>query len=100
MQSGLAKPVELGLHIVAHPGICGGQPTFRGSRILVWVVLEQLERGLTWDEIVQVWKGRVSKTAIAEAVAVSPVVIKHEPFRGFHAHTRRKSARRSEAVAA
>jgi uncharacterized protein (DUF433 family) len=47
IENDLAKPVELGRHIMAHPGICGGQPTFKGTRILVWIVLEQLERGMT-----------------------------------------------------
>jgi uncharacterized protein (DUF433 family) len=73
--------------------ICGGQPTFKGTRIMVWIVLEQLDRGLTWDEIVSEWSGKVSKTAIFEAIAIADLVVKHEPFKGFHVGARRKSAR-------
>ena len=49
--------VELGRHIVADAEICGGQPTFKGTRIMVWIVLEQLEDGLSWDEVVADWGG-------------------------------------------
>ena len=40
------RRIELGRHIVADPEICGGQPTFKGTRIMVWIVLEQLDDGL------------------------------------------------------
>jgi uncharacterized protein (DUF433 family) len=94
------KPIQLGRHIVADPRICGGQPTFKGTRIMVWIVLEQIERGMTWDEVVWEWNGRVSKQAIAEAIAIAALVVKHEPFRGFHVGAGRKSARPPEAMVA
>ena len=96
-----AQPrIELGQYIVADPAICHGQPTFKGTRIMVWIVLEQLERGLTWAEVSREWNGRVVEEAIAEAIAIAPLVEKHEPFRGFHVGARRKPARRPAAIAA
>ena len=92
--------VELGRHIVADSAICGGQPTFKGTRIMVWIILEQLERGLTWAEISREWDGRVNDEAIAESIAIADLVVKHEPFRGFHVGARRKSTRRPAALAA
>lgn len=92
--------IELGRHIVADPKICGGQPTFKGTRITVWLVLEQIDDGLTWNEIVSEWGGKVSKDGIAEAIAIADLVVKHEPFKGFHVGARRKSARRPAAIAA
>jgi uncharacterized protein (DUF433 family) len=92
--------VELGRHIVADVEICGGQPTFKGTRIMVWIVLEQLEDGMTWDEVVDEWGGKVLKRAIAEAIAISDLVVKHEPFKGFNVGARRKSPRRATALAA
>ena len=74
--------IELGRHIVADSTICGGQPTFKGTRIMVWIILEQLERGLTWVEIGREWDGRLPEEAIAEAIAIADLVVKHEPFRG------------------
>ena len=98
--NGRRQRVELGRHIVADPRICGGQPTFKGTRIMVWIVLEQLDRGLTWQEIVGEWDGRVPEEAIGEAIAIADLVVKHEPFSGFHVGAGRKPARRTTALAA
>jgi uncharacterized protein (DUF433 family) len=100
IKDGPRKRIQLGRHIVADPEICGGQPTFKGTRIMVWIVLEQLDRGLTWQEVVREWDGRVSEEAIGEAIAIAGLVVKHEPFRGFHVGAGRKSARPPAAIAA
>ncbi len=94
------RRVELGRHIVADPEICGGQPTFKGTRIMVWIVLEQLEQGLSWEQIVREWSGRIAKSAIAEAVAIAHLVVKHRPFKGFNVGARRKPARQPAAIVA
>ncbi len=96
----LAHRIELGRHIVADPKICGGQPTFKGTRIMVWIVLEQLEDGMTWTEVMGEWNGKVTEEAIAESIAIAEFVVKHEPFKGFNVSARRKSSRRPAAVAA
>ena len=61
----------IGRHNVADPGVCHGQPTFRGTRILVSDVLEQVSSGMAWESIALEWRGRVSKEAIAEAVRLA-----------------------------
>ena len=94
------KRIELGQYIVADPEICHGKPTFKGTRIMVWLVLEQLDEGLTWEEIQREWDGKVGGDAISEAIAIAPLVVKHEPFRGFHVGARRKPARQPAALAA
>jgi uncharacterized protein (DUF433 family) len=99
-ENGQRRRIELGRHIVADSKVCGGQPTFKGTRIMVWIVLEQLDRGLTWQEIVHEWDGRVSEEAIGEAIAIADMVVKHEPFKGFNVSARRKPARRPAALAA
>ena len=53
------KAKELGKYIVADPQICHGQPTFRGTRILVKTALEMVARGKDWDTIVKNWGGRI-----------------------------------------
>jgi uncharacterized protein (DUF433 family) len=58
---------QIGRYIVADPRVCHGKLTFRGTRIFVSDVLEQVERGLPWDTIVEEWEGRVPQEAIAEA---------------------------------
>ena len=58
----------IGRFIVTDPDICHGKPTFRGTRIMVWQVLEQVANGMAWEEE---WRGKVSKAAIAEAVRLA-----------------------------
>lgn len=45
--------VEISKYIVADTEICGGKPTFKGTRIMVWQVLEMLETGETMEEILE-----------------------------------------------
>lgn len=40
------------LHFVRNPGICGGEPVIRGTRITVRTVLASLSEGATVEEIV------------------------------------------------
>ncbi len=63
--------VELGRYVVADPEICHGKPTFKGTRIMVWQVLDALARGESPDNIVTAWDGKVSKGAIAETVRLA-----------------------------
>ncbi|MHC1599472.1 MAG: DUF433 domain-containing protein [Candidatus Methanospirareceae archaeon] len=61
----------LGRYILVDPGICHGQPTFRGTRILVSDVLEQVASGMAWEAIIEEWRGSLSKEAITEAVRLA-----------------------------
>jgi uncharacterized protein (DUF433 family) len=61
----------IGRFIVADPAICHGQPTFRGTRILVRDVLEQVASGIAWETIVEEWRGSVQSEAISEAVLLA-----------------------------
>jgi uncharacterized protein (DUF433 family) len=61
----------IGRFVVADPTICHGRPTFRGTRILVADVLEQVAAGVAWETIVEEWRGNVSSDAIAEAVRLA-----------------------------
>jgi uncharacterized protein (DUF433 family) len=62
---------QLGRYIVADPAICHGKPTFRGTRILVADVLEQVAEGLAWETIIEEWRGSITPEAIAEAVSLA-----------------------------
>jgi len=74
------KAQLLGRYIVIDPDICHGKPTFRGTRIMVQHVLEQVAAGMAWDAIVQEWRGSISKEAIAEAVRLSSqAFLEHAP---------------------
>lgn len=59
---------QIGRYIVADPAVCHGKPTFRGTRILVADVLEQVASGMAWETILGEWRGSLPGEAIAEAV--------------------------------
>src|SRR5260221_11534508 len=70
----------LGRYVVADSGICGGKPTFRGTRILVADVLGQVARGMASETIVEEWRGAVSMDAIAEAVRLARAALVTRPL--------------------
>ncbi|HRJ42507.1 MAG: DUF433 domain-containing protein [Caldilineaceae bacterium] len=61
----------LGRYIIADPKICHGQPTFRGTRIFVADVLDQVGSGMAWETIIEEWHNSISSEAIAEAVQLA-----------------------------
>ena len=63
--------VELGEYIVADPLICHGKPTYQGTRIMVWQILEALADGESVTQVVKTWGGRVSKAAVLETIALA-----------------------------
>ena len=60
----------LGEHVVRAVGVCGGRPTFKYTRIEITGTLERLAAGESIDQIVQGYRGRVSRAAIMEAVNI------------------------------
>lgn len=60
-----------GRHIVADPKICHGKVTFRGTRIFVADVLDDVAKGRPWEAISARWGGKVSSEAISEAVRIA-----------------------------
>lgn len=66
------KRVDLGQYVVADPEICHGQPTFKGTRIMVWQVLDDVADGRSWEFICNKrWGGRIPLAAVAEAVRLA-----------------------------
>lgn len=47
------KKVIINKYIVADPQICHGKPTFKGTRIMVWQILEMLGANMTPKEIIK-----------------------------------------------
>ncbi len=58
----------LGDYVVRAVGVCGSRPTFKYTRIEITGTLERLAAGESIDTIVKGYRGRVSHTAIMEAV--------------------------------
>ncbi|MBO3755323.1 MAG: DUF433 domain-containing protein [Candidatus Brockarchaeota archaeon] len=45
--------VEVNEYIVIDSEICHGKPTFKGTRIMVWQVLEMLKAGCGFEDILK-----------------------------------------------
>ncbi len=62
----------MGQHIVAAPGVCGGRPTFKYSRLEVATVLDLHAAGWTAGRLVQEYaQSRLSSQAVAEALQLA-----------------------------
>ena len=68
--------IELGQYIVADSGICHGKPTFKGSRVMVWQVIDGLQRGETVDELCDAWRGSVTAEGVAEAMSLAGAMLR------------------------
>jgi uncharacterized protein (DUF433 family) len=75
------KPYEyypLGEYVVAAPGICGGRPTFKYTRVEVQVVLNLIASGEPLDQLLRNFNGRVSKKAVEESLRLAAALLKRE----------------------
>ena len=66
--------VEINDYIVADSEICGGTPTFKGTRIMVWQVLELLEAGTPIKEILNAYLVPLTKEHIKAALHYAGII--------------------------
>jgi uncharacterized protein (DUF433 family) len=76
----------LGHYIVAAPGVCGGRPTFKYTRIEPGVILGYLAKGHTIEEIVQDYdRPHLTREAVIEAILLAgQSLIELTKIRTFH----------------
>ena len=79
------KRKEPGQYIVTDPEVCGGQLTFKGTRIFVKDVLAMLAKGYDWDHISAEFDGRLSHAAIAEAITLASKALLEKTEKRRHA---------------
>src|SRR2546427_3396964 len=68
----------MGKYIVAAPGVCGGRPTFKYTRIEVEVVLDLFAVGESLERLVENFQGRVPREAIEETLKLAVLLLKRE----------------------
>jgi uncharacterized protein (DUF433 family) len=62
----------LGKYVVAAPGICGGRPTFKYTRMEAAFVLDLLASGWSIEEVTREYKAsRLSASAVQEAIKLA-----------------------------
>jgi uncharacterized protein (DUF433 family) len=53
MKNGTARPEHS--HVAEYPGVCGGYPVIRETRIPVRLVVQYSRDGATFDEFAEMW---------------------------------------------
>ena len=62
------KRITINKYIVADPEICHGKPTFKGTRIMVWQVMEMLAAGESVEDIENAFMTPLTREQIAAAL--------------------------------
>lgn len=63
---------SLGKYVVAAPGICGGRPTFKYTRLEVSLILSLLAAGEPLDELITAYaQSRLCREAVQEAILLA-----------------------------
>jgi len=57
-------------YIVSDPDICGGKLTFKGTRVMVWQVLDALAHGETHESVLDAWPS-ITKEHIQAALQLA-----------------------------
>ncbi len=74
---------DINKYIVADDEICGGTPTFKGTRVMVWQIIELLGTGVTIDEIITRYFPQITKEAIFSALTYASGIIEGESYVAF-----------------
>lgn len=69
------KRVDINDYVVADPAICHGKPTFKGTRVMVWQVLDMLKDGQSEKEIKSAFP-RLTSTHIRAALDYASSLMK------------------------
>ncbi len=72
--------IEINEYIVANSEICGGTPTFKGTRIMVWQVLEMLESGMPIPEIITSFPVPLKREHIKAALHYAGVITRGSDY--------------------
>jgi len=64
--------------IVVNPNIYGGKPCIRGTRIAVYMILELLEDGLSFEEIIRDYYPHITKEDIRACLEYARAVVENE----------------------
>jgi uncharacterized protein (DUF433 family) len=75
--------IEINEYIVTDSEICGGTPTFKRTRIMVWQVLELLGAGVTIEEIIKRYFPELTNQSILSALSFASKTIEDENFIAF-----------------
>jgi len=70
--------------IEVNPEILCGKPVIRGTRIPVYLILDLIEEGLSFDKIIKEYP-QLKKDDIKAAIEYASLILKHEEAHGYGA---------------
>jgi len=66
--------------ITVDPHICHGQPCIKGTRILVHLILELLQTGLTSDQIIKDYYPQITRKNIEACLHYAATLVRDSEF--------------------
>jgi len=66
--------------ISVDPNICHGQPCIKGTRIMVYLVLELLEAGLTSEQIIRDYYPQLTKQDVEACLHYAATLIRETEY--------------------
>lgn len=66
--------------IEVNPDICHGQPCIKGTRIMVYIIIELLESALTPDDIIRDYYPNITKEDIKQCLHYAVSLIKDQEY--------------------
>jgi uncharacterized protein (DUF433 family) len=73
--------INIADYITVDPTICHGKPCFKGTRIMVYLVLELLEAGITVEEIIgRRYYPQLTKKHVAAALHYAGELLKTREY--------------------
>lgn len=70
-------------HISINSEVCHGKPCIKGTRIMVWQVLDLLENGCTFDQIINDYFPQLTKEDIQSCIHYANTLVKDEEIHFF-----------------
>lgn len=64
--------------IIVNPKICHGKPVVKGTRIMVWQILDLLENGCAFDKIIKDYFPNITKEDIKACIHYANSIVKNE----------------------
>ncbi|MFH1245303.1 MAG: DUF433 domain-containing protein [Candidatus Omnitrophota bacterium] len=74
--------------ISANPDICHGKPCIKGHRVMIYQILELLENGLSFEQIIRDYFPHITKDDIKVCIHYANSIIKDEEIH-FYEGTKR-----------
>ena len=65
-------------YISVDPEVCGGKPCIKGTRIPIYMVLELVEEGLVFDEIIRDYYPQLKPKQIKACIEYANSLVKEE----------------------